>query len=211
MKFNLKLENIKYIKINCEKDNGDLITIKTGIKSFTDSQIVLLSKYSNTYENIFPQEISANIFCDDGVYTLKAQIKKIENVMPYTIFTLDSLEEINYKQNREYFRIQYITECVCETNLKGEISFHNGKIINLSANGIKAVFPNCFITNGNCKLSFKIENTKLELLAHYIRSENYNDEYQVSFSFIKINETDREIISRFCIKKQLEQRRKNLF
>jgi c-di-GMP-binding flagellar brake protein YcgR len=81
----------------------------------------------------------------------------------------------------------------------------------MSANGIKVVFPNCFITNGNCKISFMIENKKFELQSCYIRSESVDNEYLISFSFTKINDSDREFILQFCLKKQLEQRRKNLF
>ena len=210
MKFNLKLENIKYIKINCEDEKGNLITIKTVIKSITDSKIILLSKYSNTYANIAPQKIDANIICDDGVYSIKTQLKKVEHANPYIIYILDAVKEMDYQQNREFFRIPYVTECICITNIDGTFSHYTGKTINISANGLNVAFPNHFVVHGNCKIIFKIENKKFELLSHYIRSENLNNEYNVSFSFIKIEEADREFLSQFCIKQQLEQRRKNL-
>ena len=210
MKFNLKLENIKYVKIHCEDSNGDSISIKTGIKSITESQIVLLTKYSDSYTSIQPQEINADFVCDDGIYYIKTRIRKVEKDTPYIIYILDSAQEMDYQQNREYFRIPYKTECICETNIQGEISHYCGETINMSANGMKVVFPNCFITNGNCKISFKIENKKFELQSCYIRSENVNNEYLISFSYNKIDDSEREFLSQFCIKQQLEQRRKNL-
>ena len=210
MKFNLKLENIKYVKMFCKDSNGDSISIKTGIKSITESQIILLTRYSDSYTSIPPQEIDADIVCDDGIYSIKTRIKKVEKETPYIIYILESVQEMDYKQNREFFRIPYKTECICETNIQGEISHYCGETINISANGMKVVFPNCFITNGVCKISFIIENKKFELQSCYIRSENIDNEYLISFSFTKINDSEREFLLQFCLKKQLEQRRKNL-
>ena len=55
----------------------------------------------------------------------------------------------------------------------------------------------------------KVKN-KMKLKQIVFQKENVNNEYLISFSFTKINDSEREFLLQFCLKKQLEQRRKNL-
>ena len=206
MKFKLKEEHIKYIEI-CH----DSTIIRAEVKSIDEEKILLYAKYNADYLRLKMQEVIVNFICIDGLYRIKSVLRGFEKAEPYLVFVLKTPVEMSFEQKRNYFRIEASNGCICETNIGGAISQYSGVMTNLSANGVCAIFSKYFITDGNCVFKFKLENKEFSLKSKYVRSESYNNSYKVSFTFTDISESDKDFISKICLQKQLENKRKNSF
>lgn len=205
MKFKLKTEYIKYIELYQSVNK-----IRLEVKNIDENHIFLYTKYNPNYLRLRSQDVKVNFICVDGLYRIKTSILKFEKAEPYLIFVLKTPAEMEFEQKRNYFRIDSSIGCICETNIDGVVSQYSGVITNISANGVCAIFPNYFITDESCIFKFILENKEFALKARYVRSENSNSGYKASFTFIEISEADKDFISRICLKKELEIRRKNL-
>ena len=206
MKFRLNIDYIKFTELKCGNT-----TIKCDVRSINNEKIFLCSKYNVDYLKIASQDVVAKFVCIDGLYTIKTKLELVKRDEPYVIFTLKTPLEMNFEQKRNFFRIETSQSCICETELDGVISQYSGIIVNLSANGVCALFPNYFLTNGECSFKFKLDGKDFILKSKYIRSENYNNNYKVSFTFTEIADEEKDFISKTCFQKQLENRRKNMF
>lgn len=210
MKFDFKMEEINYIKIVCKDLYGNLERIRAAFKSMNDGEILACTK-SNTVLNIeTPQNVMLNIICDNGLYYAETILKSVENDDPYVFFTLKTPDNLEFSQKREFFRVLASLKCICNSNMDNRINNIELKTFDLSANGICIISPSFFEFKNITDLEVFINDRKVETKVRYIRSENFNEGYKISFSFAKISEHDRDFISQFCIKKQLEQRRNNL-
>ena len=212
MRFNFKLEDVKYAKILCKDANGNPVSIKAGIKRIDSREIIACSKYDDNIMLINTQDVVLSMVCNDGLYRTKTLLKKIENAEPYIVFILETPQGIEYEQNREYFRIPVQYDCFCKTEEDDCIQGYEGKTVDISANGVCVVFKKVFLFSGKLTLIIYIENKPVELKVKYIRSEILeNEEFKVSFAFKQISESDRDLISKICIQKQLENKRKALY
>ena len=206
MKFKLNIEYIKYVKIHC---NG--ITIRAEVKSINEKNILLYVKYNADYLNLRSQEVSANFICIDGLYKIRTTLLCFEKAEPYLVIVLKTPTEMDFEQKRNFFRIESSDGCICETNIDGIVSQYSGVIKNISANGVCAIFSNYFIIDGICVFKFKLDNKEFSLKSRFVRSENYNNSYKVSLTFADISESDKDFISKVCLKKQFENKRKKSF
>ena len=210
MKFNIKLERVNYIKIFLNDEQDDSSVIKCGIRKIENKEIIAFTKSNDNLKELVQKPVKVIFVCDDGVYSVKTRVKKIEKAEPYLILIIEEPEEMDFEQKREFFRVQTSIDCVCETSVEGYGAKYLGKILNLSANGVSVLFENYFIVNKTCEISFTLENKRFTLNASYVRSENYEGGYKIAFSFMKVSESDKDFISRVCLQKQLENKRKNL-
>jgi len=211
MKFNFDFEDIKYIKISYKDNLNNNHSIKAGIKNINDREIVVCSKFENGLNIKTPQEITLNIICKDGLYKTKTNLKSIENDEPYTFFYLETPKGFEYQQNREYFRVLLNQDCTYSVRQNGELKRYKVKTTNISANGICIETPELIISEQDSYISLNAGSKIIEVRVKYIRSERVNDGFLISFSYINILESDRDLISQICIKKQLEQKRSSLF
>lgn len=211
MKFSFNLDDIKYIKIAYKDNNGFFHSVKAGIKNINDREMTICSKFEDGLDIETPQDIILNIVCKDGLYKTKTTLKSIENDLPYTFLFLNTPQGFEYQQNREYFRVPIDINCVYSVRQNNDFIRINAKTINLSANGICISATKLLTTEQDAYVSLPTEQKTIDIRVKYIRSEATKDGYLLSFSFVNIPESDRDIISQICIKKQLEQRRTSLF
>lgn len=207
MRFNFKLEEIKYIKIIYKDNNGTGCVTKAGIKKFDDREILACGKFENGLNIETPQEIVLSVVCNDGLYRTKTLLKSVENDEPYVFFILETPNGIEYEQNREYFRVPVKYNCIYKVKDNNEIREIAAITYDISANGISIITPNHFISENLSELIINIDGISINTKIKYIRSEKVNEGYRLSFSYVGISELDRDYISQVCIKKQLEQRR----
>ena len=207
MRFNFKLEEIKYIKIIYKDNNGTGCVTKAGIKKFDDREILACGKFENGLNIETPQEIVLSVVCNDGLYRTKTLLKSVENDEPYVFFILETPNGIDYDQNREYFRVPVKYNCIYKVKDNNEIREIAAITYDISANGISIITPNHFISENLSELIINIDGISINTKIKYIRSEKVNEGYRLSFSYVGISELDRDYISQVCIKKQLEQRR----
>lgn len=211
MKFSFNLDDIKYIKISYKDSFNEIRSVKAGIKSVNDREIIVCSKFENGLEIETPQEITLSIVCKDGLYKTKTTLKSVENDEPYAFFFLNTPQGFEYQQNREYFRVPIVMDCVYSIKQDDEFTQINAKTVDISANGICISVKKLMLTDNNAYISFSAFGKNIETKVKFIRSEKTNDGYLISFMYVNINETDRDLISQICIKKQLEQKRNSLF
>jgi c-di-GMP-binding flagellar brake protein YcgR len=209
--FNFDYEDIKYVKISYKDNFGENHFVKAGIKDVTEREITVCSKFEDGLEIETPQDISFNIICKDGMYKTKTTLKSIENDEPYTFFFLTAPQGFEYHQDREYFRVTLKMNCSYLVRQDGELLKIDAETVDLSANGICIRTPVLRVTEKDAYVSLKLGVKNIEAKVRYVRSEKVNNSYLMSFAFVNLAESDRDLISQTCIKKQLEQRRSSLF
>lgn len=210
MKYYFRLEDIKYAKIEYTDIYGKVSNIKVAVKRFDENEILAYAKFKNNLEIKTPQEVTFSIVCSDGLYKAQARINKIDNDEPYTFFYLSEIQNLQHEQKREYFRVDMDCDCVYTIH-NNDISkeFHT-KTANISANGVNLILPENIISETPSDLEITVDGKRIHTKLKYIRSEKINNGYEISFKYINLSESDRDYISRVCLKKQLEERRNNL-
>lgn len=207
MRFNLDLKDIKYVKVLYMDEFGDFISVKTALKSINEREIIVCGKYDEDCNIEFPQTVVLSIVCGDGLYKTKTRLKSVENAEPYLIFILEVPDGVEYEQNREYFRICEKFPCIYNVETEDDDVTIEAETYDISANGVSVIMPSLVVSDGYADLAIGMPNRKVDIRVAYVRSEKVPAGYKVSFTFAKISETDRDCISQFCIKKQLEQKR----
>lgn len=205
MSFNLKIDDIKYIKISYTDSDGSALTVKAAVKRIDNREILACAKSKENLVIQTPKEILLSIVCRDGLYKTKTVLKSISNDDPYVFWALELPENLEYQQNREYFRIPIDASCLCKVNG----GFVEVRTIDLSANGVSVYSQNQEINN-EVTIILKFEDRQIEAQVKKIRTEIYEDGKKISFQFVNIAENDRDFISQICLKKQLEDRRNSL-
>jgi c-di-GMP-binding flagellar brake protein YcgR len=209
MKFNLKDEEIKYTKIFYTDIEGRELSTKAVIKKINNREIIACAKFQKNCYITVPQKISVSFVYSDGIYKTTTTLKSIENEEPYLFFIFETPQEVNYEQNREYFRINIAYNCTYLIKENGNYTEYKTKTIDLSANGV-SIFLNQKLAVNPEEIVIFINNTPIQTKVKHIRTEAYNNAYKASFSFTTINEKNRNLISQTCIQKQLEQKRNTL-
>lgn len=210
MTFNIKQENINYIKI-IYKDNNDFShCVKASVKSISDKEIYACARYEEDFFVKTPQEIMLKIACDDGLYTSNTTLKYTEKDNSYVFFAIKAPQNINYKQDREYFRVK-ITEDATISFLQNEetVSIHT-KTYDISANGVRLQLENQIKFPEDVQIILHFSGRDIHTLAKYIRNDDEDKVLKAAFCFADLSVPDMDYISQICIQKQLEQR-KNKF
>jgi c-di-GMP-binding flagellar brake protein YcgR len=213
MNFNFKLEEIKYTKLLYTDSEGQQSSAKIIIKSFNNHEIFAYSKFDESLLNIDKaKEVKLNMVCNDGLYSSKTVIKKIEDSYPYIFFVLKTPENVFHEQKREYFRVNVKYDCVCEVTVDGGKREFRTETVDLSANGVLIILPALINYYDSITLLIGVEGRVISIQARLVRAEMLAlNSYKTSFTFVKISRQDQDYISQVCIKKQLEDKRKSVF
>ena len=207
MNFNLKIEEINYIKFSYKNNYDEEIKdFRAIVKNYNDRELVAYAKNQDSLKAKVPQETSLYFVCNNGIYETETTIKSIEIEEPYILFIFEKPKNISYKQNREFFRIPAFFDCTY--NIDGKE--YKTKSIDISANGISLSMPNAEIPITVTAITFFLNEKFVRTNVRYIRTEKYNDHYKYSFTFTQISEKDQDFISQFCFQKQLEKKRNTL-
>lgn len=210
MRFNINIENIKYIKILCMDKEDKPCTIKAAIKKIDENEIVACSRIEEEFPAKAPVDVTLSIVCTDGLYRTKTKLKSVDVVESYLIFSLEIPQGLEYQQSREYFRIPVEYDCIYSLKIQDEIKQYRAKTIDISANGVSILMPEHVVSEGECYLEISIEGIDIRSEVQYVRSEKTDRGYQLSFKFTQIMTQDRDFISKVCIQKQLEQKRNSI-
>lgn len=209
MKFNLNLDDIKYIKILYKDIEGSPCTHKAAIKSVNEREILACAKFEDGLRIETPQEVTLSIVCSDGLYRTKTRLKSIDNEEPYTFFALETPQGLEYQQNREYFRVPAQYDCVYTIEDEAGNREYQTQICDISANGVSIFLPVHDISD-EASIEISFNEIKIAARIRYVRSERLEEGYKLSFTYAAISNLDRDFISQICIKKQLEQKRNSL-
>ena len=203
MKFNLTFDNINYIKIVYGDKQNNACCTKAAIKNMNDREIYACAKFDDGLYIQTPQEITLSFVCENGLYTTTTTLKYIENASPFVFFSIKTPIDIEYQQNREYFRVRMDEDVI--------LSFNNNSIsckaYDISANGICVIVPQGIDIPEEVKLDILFEPKDIKTKAKLIRKDLEENIFKVSFEFVGMSEADVDLISQKCIKKQLEYKR----
>lgn len=208
MKFNLDIDDIKYLKILYKDNNGQPALIKTALKKIDDKTIITCAKNDKEDFNIkTPQEVTLSIICQDGLYRTTTKIKSCSYEHPYLFIFLETPDGLEYQQNREYFRVLADFNCSYYVNYEDCSRNFNVKTYDISANGVSILLPCHAVSENDSEIDMMIDDRIVHAKIRYVRSEKFDDGYKVSFTYTDISTQDRDCISKACIKKQLENKR----
>ena len=207
MKFNFKQNEINYIKISCKNIDGASYNLRAGLKLINDREILACSKFEQGIDILTPQEVLLNIVCNDGIYKTKTILKSVENDEPYVFFALDTPQNIDYQQNREYFRVQIECPCVCKLNIENMTKEFSTKTLDLSANGVSIFSSNLQNLDKINEIHILTKNRNIIARVRYVRNEKFENGYKLSYAFLKMDENEQDYISQICLQKQIENKR----
>ena len=215
MRFALDINNVNYIKIVYKDTNGISHCTKAMPKQIGEKEIIACAKSEITPKVEAPQEVSLSFACDDGLYKTTAILKYITTLYDdesYVYFRIKTPEEIEYRQDREFFRVRAGIKVIIYYNRPdiGQIQKLECYAYDISANGIRVWFMEPTDIPQNTQLEIIFEERKIYTNAFCVRTDFENKISMLSFKFDKIKEQDADYISQFCIKKQLEQKRSQL-
>lgn len=210
MKFDLKIDEIKYINILYKHSSGEYQVLKTIVKSINEREIVVCAKASDNNELLISQEVVLNIAYKDGLYKSNTRVKSSDNALPYVFYALETPKETEYQQNREFFRVPLNYTCNYIVSTKEGIRSYRTSSFDISANGISLLLLTKDVPAKEGKIEILFSDRTISVRVKYIRCERVNNEYKLCFTFTEISNSDRDYISQICIKKQLEQRRLSL-
>ena len=210
MKFNLNTENINYVKINYKDRNDFAHCIKAAVRFINEIELLVCAKVEEDLNISTPQEVSLGIACENGLYKAKTTLKRIEKEPPYLLFSMQKPEDMEYQQKREYFRVkvQENANIIYDENAqKIKIS---ALTYDISANGVRIELEKDVSFPEQVRLILSLPQKTIDVKALYIRSDKEDQIIKASFQFLDISQTDLDYISQMCLRKQLEDRRKNL-
>ena len=209
MKFSFNVEEVKYVKLLCMKDGENPVCIKAALQSIDDNDVVVRIERNENIDLEYSQEITMSIICKDGLYRTKTKMKSFKIAPESISLYLEVPTQLEYQQNREYFRVAAEYDCVyyAKTN-EGPVNI-TAKTIDLSGNGICILLPVLAISEEDADLDIMLEEKLIRVKVKYIRSAKIEEGYKVAFTFTRISLSDQDYISKLCIKKQLEMRRNN--
>ena len=209
MKFNLSAENINYVKMYYKDADGFSHCIKAVVRDINTREIKAGIKLS---EKIFiktPQDIELNIACDNGLYRAETTLINIQIDEPYEFFTIKLPENLEYKQNREFFRVKLNYDAKITYTKDREYNIAS-EIYDISANGVRLCPEHSVNVPKEVTLTLFLPKKNVVVDAKYIRTDNEDKIYKISFSYVNIKESDLDYISQICFQKQLEEKRKEL-
>ena len=194
MKFEFKPEDIKYIKLYYQNLEDKNCSVKAAVRNFSGNEMMACTKVEN------------------GLYikTPKTILKNVINDSPYTFFFLLIPQDVDFQQNREYFRVEIALDCIYSYEMDDKFINLNTKTIDISASGITVLVPSLDAVSKEAYLNISAAGKKIKTKVKYIRSEKMEGGYKVSFRYKDISEHDRDCISQICIQKQLADKRKLL-
>ena len=210
MKFDLNKEVINYVKINYVDNDLFPHYVKAAVRFIGELEFLVSVKSEENISIPIPQTVALGIACDNGLYKAQTQLRSIEFEDPYILFTMNKPEEMEFQQNREYFRVK-IQENANISYEKDEQK-HSLSVLtyDLSAKGVRIEIEQEIEFPEEVLLSLYFQNKTIEVTAKYIRTDIEDNIIKASFQFKDINQADLDYLSQVCFKKQLEERRKNL-
>lgn len=210
MNFNLNAENINYVKITYKDKENFAHCIKAAVRLISDYEFLASAKIEENLNIETPQDVTLGIACDNGLYLTKTTLKNVGEEPPFLLFSMKKPENLEYRQNREYFRVKI--------NEDANVIFSDGEkeekisavTYDLSANGVRIELDEEVSFPETVRLLLFLSQKEIDVQARYVRSDVEDKIIKASFRFVDISEADLDYISRICLAKQLEERRKNL-
>lgn len=212
-----ELSNYKYVKVIYKGVDNKPHEVMTDVKTLNDSEISLYFKYRVDFDIKCPQEITVKFVTDDGMFVAKSTLKELEKSNRFAFMKILPPSRMEKRQERKYYRVSMKRYCVLiVTDENGNSKGYMSRLVDISAGGVlihklESMFNDCFVNiNPDDWKQFNIVlfldiDIVLKLSARFVRCEKQEQYYRYAFEFIKIKESDINIISKYVTKEQVEQ------
>lgn len=207
MKFNLSIDNIKYVKILYANSEGNPVSVKAAIKKIDEKEIITCFKHEDAFNIKSPQQVTLSIICSEGLYRTQTKLKSCYSEPPFVFLKLETPSSLEYQQNREYFRMPVDYNCVYYVNNNNQPAMFTTKTADISANGVSIYLPVHVFSEEDAEIELMLGEKLISAKIRYVRSERVKDGYKLSFKFTNLSSKDKDYISQICIQKQLEEKR----
>ena len=210
MKFSLSIKDVNYVKILYKDSNGFARCAKASIKRITGLEVYACLK-KEKFENIpTPQQVSIGFASDNGLYKATTTLTYTKYEEPYLFFYLKTPEEVDFQQNREYFRVNLAKDVIISYKEGDTLKKVSAQLHDISANGIGVKLENEISFPEQVFVDIYFTNREINAKAKYVRTDTEDEFIKSSFHFIDLPNQDLDYISRTCIIKQIEDKRKTL-
>ena len=206
----IDLKDVNYLKFSFTDNKGKKHDVKACIIKISESKIHAKSNVNELLKIDKPQEIYLNLVCSNGLYTTTTTLNKINNIYREANFILTLPNEFVYKQDREYFRVKIEKDAILTFRQDNIINHIPAKINDLSASGVKIDLKVVIDIPDNVALNLLLETKEIKTNAKFIRIETEHNTVSAAFQFTDLSDVNKDFISKTCIQKQLQDRRKSL-
>lgn len=204
------LKDVNYLKFSVTDKNGHNHDVKACIIQI--SKLVIRAQAQANKQIIIdrPQKIDLNLICSNGLYTTTTNLNSISNNYGYTDFVLDLPKEFVYKQERDYFRVKIEKDAILSFKQDDEIKHYPVKIKDLSASGVKIDLKIVIDIPDSVAINMLLDTKEVRTNAKFIRIETEHNTVSAAFKFMDLSDSNKDFISKTCIQKQLQDKRKGL-
>lgn len=210
MKFNLDLNNVNYVKFNYTDRFGTMHYVKASIKDINERNVLACAHFEDRIFVVLPQEVDISFISESGIYKTKTTLKAVEQDIPYIFFSFVIPYDINFEQNREFFRIKHIDGAFLSFNDGDSEKRITCKTADVSANGVCLELTQKINIPKEVKIGILFDRREVITDAEFIRISTDDSAPKASFKFVNMSEKDKDFISKFCIQKQIEEKRGKL-
>lgn len=207
----MNFNEVKYLKIYYQDSFGTLHVTKSTLKNYNEMNFVAIFKYDNQTIFKVSQDMRIDFVCLDGLYKSNAELIETRKEDIYQILIFKTPQKYEYQQTREYFRVKASILCKCFYNDENSIESQMGKTFDISANGVAISFDKKINPNSIFKMLICLSDKEISIPLKYIRHEIIDDGSIYSYAYENLLEEERDIISKWCIKKQLAERSKLMY
>ena len=88
MQFNLKLEDIKYLKLTYKDNEEKIYTTRAAIKQIDTRELLICIKFQDNLKIPTGQNVNLSIICNNGLYKTNTILKYLYNEIPYIFLVL---------------------------------------------------------------------------------------------------------------------------
>lgn len=201
-------EKIKYIKMEGKNTSDSICVTTLSLRNILEKKIILYCENRDNTNIKCPQKVYLKFVCNDGLYVAYTELTEVRTGDALCYFTVQKPLNYEYQQKREYFRINRKINCCVKFLTESENKIIQAQANNISANGISIIMPDEY-ANQLLNLTIRLDNCEVHTLIRYIRSEKLKNGYLVSFKYENISTKDRDIIAKYCIKQQLQERKEH--
>jgi len=202
------MNDVNYIKIIFNDENNIPNCIKAGVRDISRSIIYASAKFEEDISITTPKYVELGIITDTGLYKAHSELKRVIKEPPYTFFEVKTPESLEFSQNREFFRVRMNENATISYTSNGQEKQIACETYDISANGVRLIVDSLIDIPDVAKITLHMPDKDLITESKLVRTDNDDNTLKVSYHYTFIKESDLDYISKICLKKQLENRKK---
>lgn len=188
------------------------VVLQSSLKEFLDSGRLIIMADSNNEMNLDLKDPNLDIKVTTnkdsaGIIKIKGTIKELsENEDTFTLL-VELGDEIEQTQRRQHYRLPVLKDI--KIGLQGD-GYYEGVTQNISAGGIKCIFPVRIRPGAQIKLMLELDSELFEVTGKVLDSIVFNEEkesYILRIEFIDVNEKVKSKLVSFIFHEQSRHNR----